>query len=109
MSQIKDIIYDFMREKYDPYNRGYINLYHVMPDSEDMFAYIMLLVGYFYGMIISIFLPSAPHTIFDFINVCMLFYFGFVTIVIIIVILFNIGLYLSNKVEKSAMNYLNAK
>lgn len=97
---LKNIISDIIKEQYDPYNRGYIKLYHIMPDSEDIFACILLAISYFYGMIQVIFPPIDPHTAFDFINVCMILYFWCASIVIIIAIFGTIGLYLNKRVEK---------
>lgn len=97
---LKNIILDIIKEKYDPYDRGYINWYHVMPDSEDIFACILLAISYLYGMIIAIFPPADLYTAFDFINMFMLFYFWGVSIVIIIMILGILGSYLNRRVEE---------
>jgi hypothetical protein len=97
---LKNIILDIIKEQYDPYDRGYINWYHVMPNSEDMFICILLAIGYFYGMIMAIFPSVDPHTVFGCINVCMIIYFGIVNIAIIIVIFGIIGLYLNRRVEE---------
>lgn len=97
---LKNIILDIIKEQYDPYDRGYINWYHVMPNSEDMFIYILLAISYFYGMIIAIFPPISPYTAFDFINMCMLFYFLGTNVIILSMIFCVIGLYLNRRVEE---------
>ncbi|MCK5643847.1 MAG: hypothetical protein KAJ19_23820 [Gammaproteobacteria bacterium] len=97
---LKNIILDIIKEQYDPYDRGYINLYHVMPDSEDMFICILFVISYFYGMIATIFPPIDPYTTFDYINAGMIFYFGVVSVAIVIVILGTVGLYLNKRVEE---------
>lgn len=107
IGHLKSIVLDIINERYDPYNRGYIKLCYIMPNSEDMFIYILLTIGYFYGMIIAIFPPTMPHTIFNFIDICFMFYFLGISAALVIIALYAIGSYLNSKVEEKCDELFN--